>query len=184
MAGPVHYGGKNCPRHGDVILTFVPITVTCGTSRSFKDAFREGIRECGAGAVAAGGRIRPVPGRLGHHACRYYGRRVRCSLDWDRRRRATPVQTASQEAWLLSCAGDVSPLARAAVGRRQASVPPRKPPANGGGQEIRARAAPAGAETRPASVGVPLPFASAAEGKKRRRGPAVRSRGEILKRSI
>ena len=68
-------------------------------TRSFKDAFREGIRECGAGAVAAGGRIRPVPGRLGHHACRYYGRRVRCSLDWDRRRRATPVQTASQEAW-------------------------------------------------------------------------------------
>jgi hypothetical protein len=68
-------------------------------TRSFKDAFREGIRECGAGAVAAGGRIRPVPGRLGHHACRYYGRRVRCSLDWDRRRRATPAQTASQEAW-------------------------------------------------------------------------------------
>jgi hypothetical protein len=41
----------------------------------------------------------PFPGRLGHHACRYYDRRVRCSLDWDRRRRVTPAQTASQEAW-------------------------------------------------------------------------------------
>ena len=30
---------------------------------------------------------------------RHDDRGGRCSLDWDRRRRVTPVQTASQEAW-------------------------------------------------------------------------------------
>ena len=38
-------------------------------------------------------------GRLGHHVSRHYDRGGRCSLDWDRRRRVTPVQTTSQEAW-------------------------------------------------------------------------------------
>ncbi len=31
-----------------------------------------------------------APGRPGHHACRHYDRRVRCSLDWDRLARVTP----------------------------------------------------------------------------------------------
>jgi hypothetical protein len=30
---------------------------------------------------------------------RHYDRGARCSLDWDRRRRVTPVQTTSPEAW-------------------------------------------------------------------------------------
>jgi hypothetical protein len=36
-----------------------------------KDAFREGIPEVGARSVPAGGRIRPVPGRLGYHGRRH-----------------------------------------------------------------------------------------------------------------
>jgi hypothetical protein len=43
--------------------------------------------------------LQSAPGRLGHHVSRHYDRGGRCSLDWDRRRRVTPVQTASQEAW-------------------------------------------------------------------------------------
>src|SRR5580693_2322749 len=43
------------------------------------------------------------------------------SLDWDRRRRVTPVQTASQEAWPEADLGDeILPEMRAAVERRQA----------------------------------------------------------------
>ena len=43
--------------------------------------------------------LQSAPGRLGHQVSRHYDRGGRCSLDWDRRRRVTPVQTASQEAW-------------------------------------------------------------------------------------
>jgi hypothetical protein len=47
----------------------------------------------GASAVpAGGGSSLPPPGGFGHHACRYYGRRGRCSLDWDRRARVTPAE--------------------------------------------------------------------------------------------
>jgi hypothetical protein len=43
------------------------------------------------------------------------------SLDWDRRRRVTPVQTKSQEAWPEADLGDeILPEMRAAVERRQA----------------------------------------------------------------
>ena len=43
------------------------------------------------------------------------------SLDWDRRRRVTPVQTASQEAWPEADLGDeILSETRAAVERRQA----------------------------------------------------------------
>src|SRR5580693_4301352 len=43
------------------------------------------------------------------------------SLDWDRRRRVTPVQTASQEAWPEADLGDeILSEMRAAVERRQA----------------------------------------------------------------
>ena len=46
------------------------------------------------------------------------------SLDWDRRRRVTPVQTASQEAWPEADLGDeILPEMRAAVERRQMSAP-------------------------------------------------------------
>jgi hypothetical protein len=37
---------------------------------------------------------------------RHDDRGGRCSLDWDRRRRVTPVQTASQEAWPEADLGD------------------------------------------------------------------------------
>src|SRR6202043_2278353 len=43
--------------------------------------------------------LQSAPGRLGHHVSRHYDRGGRCSLDWDRRRRVTPVQTESPEAW-------------------------------------------------------------------------------------
>ena len=63
-----------------------------------KDAPRRHVAGWGEGG--ARGRIcSPLPGRPGHYACRYYDWRVRCSLDWDRRRRVTPVRTESQEAW-------------------------------------------------------------------------------------
>jgi hypothetical protein len=43
------------------------------------------------------------------------------SLDWDRRRRVTPVQTASQEAWPEADLGDeILSEMRAVVERRQA----------------------------------------------------------------
>ena len=52
---------------------------------------------------------------------RHDDRGGRCSLDWDRRRRVTPVQTASQEAWPEADLGDeILPEMRAAVERRQA----------------------------------------------------------------
>src|SRR6202034_1772385 len=95
---PVHYG-KNRPRHGDVILTFVPTSVTCRVPAHSRTPFAKVFGNAERVRWPRAGGYGPFPGRLGHHACRYYGRRVRCSLDWDRRRRATPVQTASQEAW-------------------------------------------------------------------------------------
>jgi hypothetical protein len=52
----------------------------------------------GAGAVLAGGfavRSRAVWVSVPRHD----DRGGRCSLDWDKRRRVTPVQTTSQEAW-------------------------------------------------------------------------------------
>ena len=60
-------------------------------SLSYKDASRL-TAAGGASAVPAdGGSSLPHSGGFGHHACRYYGRRGRCSLDWDRRARVTPV---------------------------------------------------------------------------------------------
>ena len=40
-----------------------------------------------------------APGRLGHQPPGIMTGAGGASLDWDRRRRVTPVQTASQEAW-------------------------------------------------------------------------------------
>ena len=39
-----------------------------------------------------------LPGGFWASVIRHYDRGGRCSLGWDRRRRVTPVQTASQEA--------------------------------------------------------------------------------------
>src|SRR5580698_9318067 len=69
-------------------------------------------------------------------------------LDWDRRRRVTPVETTSQEAWPgAEPWGSAVPLARTVVERRWASAPGK------------ARAASAGAAST-ASVGVPSSFSS------------------------
>ena len=43
--------------------------------------------------------LQPAPGRLGHQSPGIMTGMGGASLDWDRRRRVTPVQTASQEAW-------------------------------------------------------------------------------------
>jgi hypothetical protein len=43
--------------------------------------------------------LQPAPGRLGYQSPGTMTGAGGASLDWDRRRRVTPVQTASQEAW-------------------------------------------------------------------------------------
>src|SRR6202034_4523276 len=53
----------------------------------------------GARAVPADGAIHSVLGRLGHQSPGTMTGVGGASLDWDRRRRVTPVQTTSQEAW-------------------------------------------------------------------------------------
>ena len=52
-----------------------------------------------ARAVPAGGFAVCFPGRLGHQPPGIMTGVGGASLDWDRRRRVTPVQTKSQEAW-------------------------------------------------------------------------------------
>jgi hypothetical protein len=81
---------------GDVILTFVPLSgifrLRIKSRSPLKDASQV-TAVGGASAVpAGGGSSLPPPGGFGHHACRYYGRRGRCSLDWDRRARVTPAE--------------------------------------------------------------------------------------------
>ena len=53
----------------------------------------------GARAVPAGGFAVLLPGGLGIMSPGIMTGMGGASLDWDRRRRVTPVQTASQEAW-------------------------------------------------------------------------------------
>jgi hypothetical protein len=66
--------------------------------RSPRDAYRrQAVRWSGCGAR---GRIcSPLPGGLGIMSPGIMTGVGGASLDWDRRRRVTPVQTASQEAW-------------------------------------------------------------------------------------
>ena len=52
--------------------------------------------ECGARGRRF---VTAPPGRLGHQPPGTMTGVGGASLDWDRRRRVTPVQTASQEAW-------------------------------------------------------------------------------------
>ena len=53
----------------------------------------------GARAVPAGGFCSPLPGGLGIMSPGMTTGVGGASLDWDRRRRVTPVQTTSQEAF-------------------------------------------------------------------------------------
>ena len=62
-----------------------------------------------------------APGRLGYQPPGTMTGMGGASLDWDTRRRVTPVQTASQEAWPEADLGDeILSEMRAAVERRQA----------------------------------------------------------------
>jgi hypothetical protein len=77
----------------------------------------------GASAVPAGdGSSLSLPGGSGHHARRYYGRRGRCSLDWDRKGRVTPSGPRPRKPGLELSQEVTHPLARAAVERREASA--------------------------------------------------------------
>ncbi len=141
-------------------MTRVPRSVTFGdeSNLALRDAVRVmpgGRGECGARGC---GLISLAPGRLGHQACRYYDRRVRCSLDWDRRRRVTPARPRPRKHGLGCALGDVSPLgesrggtpagerARERKGRRKPLTPWRDPRA------VCVR------EVLPAFAGVPLPY--------------------------
>src|ERR1700676_3624012 len=65
--------------------------------------------------------LQPAPGRLGYQSPGTMTGAGGASLDWDRRRRVTPVQTTSQEAWPEADLGDeILPEMRAVVERRQA----------------------------------------------------------------
>ena len=54
--------------------------------------------ECGARGRRL---VTAVPGRLGHHACRHYDRRARCSLQLGTAQAARPLRLVHvfQEAW-------------------------------------------------------------------------------------
>ncbi len=82
-------------------LDFVTDLVTFDeSSRSRKGRPAGGI-PVGRGECGARGRIcTPLPGGLGIMPAGTMTGVRGASLDWDRRRRVTPVQTASQEAWL------------------------------------------------------------------------------------
>src|SRR5258708_35617801 len=65
--------------------------------------------------------LQSAPGRLGYQPPGTMTGMGGASLDWDRRRPVTPVQTKSQEAWPEADLGDeILPEMRAAVERRQA----------------------------------------------------------------
>lgn len=117
-----------------------------------------------------------APGRPGHHACRHYDRRVRCSLDWDRPARATPraaqglrprlgglnrsrtLRPRPRKPGSGRASGDVSPLGESRGGT----------PAGGRARFARRRAV--SAEVFDDTLaGVPLPFAAVAKGRSKRR---------------
>jgi hypothetical protein len=81
-----------------IILTIVPDSVTYNLSRSPKDAFRRQA-ERWSGCGARGWFCTLLSGGLGIMSPGITTGVGGASLDWDRRRRVTPVQTASQEAW-------------------------------------------------------------------------------------
>src|SRR5579862_7883206 len=85
-----------------------------------KDAFRRQA-ERWSGCGARGWFCTLPPGGLGIMSPGITTGVGGASLDWDRRRRVTPVQTASQEAWPEADLGDeILSEMRAVVERRQA----------------------------------------------------------------
>src|SRR6202023_1840520 len=123
--------------------------------------------------------LQSAPGRLGYQPPGTMTGMGGASLDWDRRRRVTPVQTASQEAWPEADLGDeILPEMRAVVERRQACAL----------QKSARRAARCGG-CDPAFAGVPLPsffFLRSPDGAQRNPGrPSGRIfRSRIALRSI
>src|ERR1700685_563722 len=63
-----------------------------------KDMARRHSASWGRGRCPRAG-LQPIPGRLGYQSPGIMTGAGGASLDWDRRRRVTPVQTTSQEAW-------------------------------------------------------------------------------------
>src|ERR1700733_4356454 len=85
-----------------------------------KDVTRRHTASWGRGRCPRVG-LQPAPGRLGYQSPGIMTGAGGASLDWDRRRRVTPVQTTSPEAWPEADLGDeILPEMRAAVERRQA----------------------------------------------------------------
>ena len=75
-------------------LTMLPLSVTVVVQIKLahvKDASQVTAAGGASAVPAGGGSSLPHSGGFGHHACRYYGRRGRCPLDWDRRARIIPV---------------------------------------------------------------------------------------------
>ena len=65
-------------------LTSVTVSVICGESRSFQDAFREGIPRDGAGAAPRARPYTALPGGLGIMPAGITTGARGASLDWDR----------------------------------------------------------------------------------------------------
>src|SRR5246127_2775763 len=100
-------------------LTF-PLLSSPRQSPSVKDMTRRHIVSWERGRCPRAG-LQPAPGRLGYQSPGIMTGAGGASLDWDRRRRVTPVQTASQEAWPEADLGDeILSEMRAVVERRQA----------------------------------------------------------------
>src|ERR1700681_316221 len=78
--------GITCQVHNSLILA------------PLKDMARRHIASWERGRCPRVG-LQSAPGRLGYQSPGITTGAGGASLDWDRRRRVTPVQTASQEAW-------------------------------------------------------------------------------------
>jgi len=81
-----------------ILLTIVPDSVTYDLSRSLEGRLPEASRKVERVRCPRVD-LQFAPGRLGYQSPDIMIGAGGASLDWDRRRRVTPVQTASQEAW-------------------------------------------------------------------------------------
>ena len=81
-----------------ILLTTVPDSVTYDSSRSLEGRLPEASRKVERVRCPRVD-LQFTPGRLGYQPPGIMTGVGGASLDWDRRRRVTPVQTASQEAW-------------------------------------------------------------------------------------
>ena len=130
MAGAAGYfrPGLRCAPSGlQPLVTFYETTLDTRPYSSYvsilapmKDVARRHIASWERGRCPRAD-LQFAPGRLGYQSPGTMTGAGGASLDWDRRRRVTPVQTASQEAWPEADLGDeILPEMRAAVERRQA----------------------------------------------------------------